>query len=520
MKENKMQLLRIHYQKLFICVSFVMVVLVFVRVWDGGDGSRGMRQTLPASLKAQEKSVGNARENSINIDSPVLAPIRHRGHDSIKTNVFADLFQDLTKEETCPLCFGHDLCEDVSAGFLTLATDTPQVVNGAAIYNAHLGDMQKLSVKIPTSTGFSLLDDSVCVNASLGTGCSVGSAAPKSFLARSQPLSPQLLHHLLRIVGTPRNQYPLLMCPSKKLLSIIEQSFDDNDDRSLNQDERIMLYTTLAIAPDIVILKILTKANLNVGFPRLVGVCGRVEVVEGELTPLASMLDESFNVRASLAAQILTMVDDFMEDDPEWYLFYGSWSLDKMAINKDGEVVLTDLAGMAIVDKNLFRDEYEDGTESRTQEVCNKECFQKFTGEIYREGHDTDEICSRVEDVGHLMYAAVCAMILSDMKQHKYADYFASTSNLQQQPRTTKGLLHNIPAADRATVEELVAECVDETAPGGRLQAAQELRDFLSDFLLDEEEDDKDEEGEEELEGKDGDGDDYDDDYDYGEEEG
>lgn len=43
------------------------------------------------------------------------------------------------------------------------------------------------------------------------------------------------------------------------------------------------------------------------------------------------------------------------EDDPEWYLFYGSWSLDKMAINKDGEVVLTDLAGMAIVDKNLFR---------------------------------------------------------------------------------------------------------------------------------------------------------------------
>lgn len=81
------------------------------------------------------------------------------------------------------------------------------------------------------------------------------------------------------------------------------------------------------------------------------------------------------------------------------------------------------------------------------------------------------------------------------------------------------GLLHNIPASDRATVEELVAECVDETAPGGRLQAAQELRDFLSDFLLDEEDDDKDEDGEE-LDGKDEDEDDYDDDYDYGEEEG
>ncbi|KAG0717703.1 Deleted in autism protein 1 [Chionoecetes opilio] len=519
-----MQLLRIHYQKLFVCVSFLTLVLVFVKVWDGDEGAREARQSLPpAALKTQDKgaSSASARENSINIDAPVLPPIRPRDHDSIKTNVFADLFQDLTKEETCPLCFGHDLCEDVSAGFLTLATDTPQVAPGAALYHAHLGDMQKLSVKIPAGSGFSLLDDSVCVNASLGAGCSVGSAAPKSFLARPQPLSPQLLHHLLRIVGTPRNQYPLLMCPSKKLLGLIEQSFDDNDDHTLNAEERIMLYTTLVIAPDIVVLKILTKANLNVGFPRLVGVCGRAEVLEGELTLLASMLDESFNVRASLAAQVLTMVDDFMEDDPEWYLFYGSWSLDKMAINREGEVVLTDLAGMAIVDKNLFRDEYEDGTESRVQEVCNKECFQKFTGEVYREGHDTDEICSRVEDVGHLMYAAVCAMILSDMKQHKYVDYFTSTSNLQNQPRTSKGLLHNIPASDRATVEELVAECVDETAPGGRLQAAQELRDFLSDFLLDEEDDDddKDDEGEE-GEGKDEEGEDYDDDYDYGEEDG
>lgn len=58
--------------------------------------------------------------------------------------------------------------------------------------------------------------------------------------------------------------------------------------------------------------QILTKANLNVGFPRLVGVCGRAGVLEGEMTPLASVLDESFNVRASFAAQILTMVDDFM----------------------------------------------------------------------------------------------------------------------------------------------------------------------------------------------------------------
>ena len=72
-------------------------MLVFVRVWDAGDGPKGMRQTLPASLKSPEKIVSSARENSINIDSPVLTAIRHIEHDGVKTNVFADLFQDLTK---------------------------------------------------------------------------------------------------------------------------------------------------------------------------------------------------------------------------------------------------------------------------------------------------------------------------------------------------------------------------------------------------------------------------------------
>lgn len=52
------------------------------------------------------------------------------------------------------MCFGYDLCEDVAAGFLTLATDSPQVVGGASMYSAHLGDMQKLSVKVSSLESF------------------------------------------------------------------------------------------------------------------------------------------------------------------------------------------------------------------------------------------------------------------------------------------------------------------------------------------------------------------------------
>lgn len=86
-----------------------MLVLVFVRVWEAGDEPRGLRQTLQGSLKGQDKRGAGAKENSINIDSPVLSPIRHTGHDGIKTNVFADLFQDLTKVSSGLLLFSTNL---------------------------------------------------------------------------------------------------------------------------------------------------------------------------------------------------------------------------------------------------------------------------------------------------------------------------------------------------------------------------------------------------------------------------
>ena len=68
------------------------------------------------------------------------------------------------------------------------------------------------------------------------------------------------------------------------------------------------------------------------------------------------------------------------------------------------------------------------------------------------------------------------------------------------------GLLHGIPEWERGSIEELLAECADETEPGGRIQAAQDLRDLLSDLLLDEE----DEENEKQIQmGNDNDYDDY-----------
>lgn len=46
------------------------------------------------------------------------------------------------------------------------------------------------------------------------------------------------------------------MCPSKRLLAVIERAYDENSDNTLSLEERLALYTSLAVAPDIVVLKV------------------------------------------------------------------------------------------------------------------------------------------------------------------------------------------------------------------------------------------------------------------------
>lgn len=93
-----MQLLRIHYQKLFVCLSFVMLVFVVVRVWDSDSDPIAQRQNGSGSLRTSEKRQSSGHENSINIDSPALSlhPLR-TGNKEGNLNVFADLFQELAK---------------------------------------------------------------------------------------------------------------------------------------------------------------------------------------------------------------------------------------------------------------------------------------------------------------------------------------------------------------------------------------------------------------------------------------
>ncbi|XP_076057913.1 divergent protein kinase domain 2A-like isoform X2 [Oratosquilla oratoria] len=500
-----MHLLKIHYQKLFGFLTFIMIIIVIMHVMDSEEVSR------PKSAASTHRAASN-HENAIVIDEPNLGSRISQDKKSSGASVYLDFFSDLLKEEKCPLCFGQELCEDISAGFLVLTSDISEATQaGSSYYPAELGVGHKLLIKAPSKEKFALLDAGLCANMTPNSGCIGMLSAKDSFINRPDLISSKNLEKIYHIMHTSHKEMPLMMCPSVKFLALMEKSFDLDDNHVVTQEEKMMLYTTLAVAPDLMVLKFLTKANVNVGFPHYVGSCGRVGVMEGDMTPLRNFLDEPFNIRASLGAQLLTMVDDFM-DDPEWYLFYTDWSFDQISVDKEGELVMTDMTKMAIVDKGLFKDDYdEDEGANRNQEICNSECFQRFTHDAYSPSANLEETCVRVEEMGHMMYAAVCAMILSDMDQHKFKDYFSSKPSTRIIPRTTKGLLHDIPDADKDTVEELLLECVEETAGGGRIQAAEELRDYLSDFLIDEDDED-DEDGEdpdENIEDQD-----YDDDYD------
>lgn len=104
----KMQLLRIHYQKLFVCVMFLMVVLVVMRVWDDDEDltHHHSHHTSAASssrlqgerlvvMKGDGGGGGSVRENSINIDAPVLKPGGVRKESG--TKILTDLFQEIVK---------------------------------------------------------------------------------------------------------------------------------------------------------------------------------------------------------------------------------------------------------------------------------------------------------------------------------------------------------------------------------------------------------------------------------------
>nr|XP_006819940.1 PREDICTED: uncharacterized protein LOC102803977 [Saccoglossus kowalevskii] len=75
------------------------------------------------------------------------------------------------------------------------------------------------------------------------------------------------------------------------------------------------------------------------------------------------------------------------------------------------------------------------------------------------------------------MYALVCRWLLSVVEENE-VDYMDNMENKVQ----TAGLLHDPPEAHKESILELLEECINETTPGGRLSAIEELVDLLQEI--------------------------------------
>jgi hypothetical protein len=182
---------------------------------------------------------------------------------------------------------------------------------------------------------------------------------------------------------------------------------------------------------------------------------------------------------AGLAVQLIQLIDDFQEEDPNWYLLQTKLTYDSLLVNKDGEIFLADLDDMVIIDKSLFGEQSIRSHPSLlNDEVCNEVCFEKFNQRFLKAFNTSSSSpspeCGQIQKYfGQQMYAMICRNIFST----------SDSSSIELNQNSGSGLLRLVPNKDKENVDDLLRECIYETSPGGRKQAIDELRDLLKSYL-------------------------------------
>ncbi|GFU54348.1 tigger transposable element-derived protein 6 [Nephila pilipes] len=409
---------------------------------------------------------------------PALSNIGDVENNGKKTAVpWAPMFSHLY---SCPVCFGYGMCNEVMKSSVLFHGELTMSQNSRIMWKKGVLQTRRVLISSLTADEWNKFDDFVCKNASHSIPCNLSAASWKTVLAMENLLDIEKFKNLNALLDIPVSQLAIPVCSTEKLLLEILKSFDENFDGQFSKEERILLLTSLIMQPGYVILKLQTKTRMTMPFPNLLGACGRSVILEGGLKPLKSFLLDSFDARAGLAVQVLQLVEDFEEEDPQWYFLYLGFSLDGIVVTKEGEVVVIDLDNLVILDKATFPpDLQKSGVKS---ELCNEVCFQKITLELFYTSKNTSA-CTRVSEFSQLMYAIVCKQVLSDIAEHRTEGFFNFDGHRVHKKQENLGLLHQIPYKIKDHIEDLLRECVQETKPNGRKAAVIELREMLDNYV-------------------------------------
>ncbi|XP_054721807.1 LOW QUALITY PROTEIN: uncharacterized protein LOC129231503 [Uloborus diversus] len=379
----------------------------------------------------------------------------------------------------CPTCFGYSICRDFIKGSVLFYGDLPIAHNPRITWRKSVLELQRVVITSPSLEEWNKFDEFVCRNASMGVPCDISSAVWKTVLATENFLAIDNFRNLNALLDVPLAHFSLPVCATEKFVDELAKSFDENADGLISEEEKILLLTSLIMQPGYAILKLQARTRMSLPIPNLHGACGRSIIIEGGLKSLTSYLSQSFDIRAGLAVQVLQLVEDFEEEDPQWYFLYFAFSLDAIVVTSEGELIAIDLDNLVVIDKSFLPSDTNKLTSSNG--LCNEICFQKITLQLLYNPSNTS--CSFVSEYGQLMYAIACKQVLSNIDEHKVEGFFNFDGHRIHKKLESAGLLHSIPIKAKEKIENLLRECVQETKPNGRRRAVAELRDVLESYV-------------------------------------
>ncbi|XP_066274579.1 divergent protein kinase domain 2A-like [Branchiostoma lanceolatum] len=370
--------------------------------------------------------------------------------------------------EKCPACFG-DTCELLHRGhFRKVHSDKPLKKGPVSIGN--VDGTTAIAKALGEEEVWQRYDRYICRMASRPAKCnSSESFILETMLVTDAALKLGWLREAWRI--SHKEKSTLSVCLSARFLHEVKQLYVESESAEVDSVGRAFLSTSLLLNEEAVLLRYFTTKSTTLWpFPKFYGACGRVIVVEHAGGTLDTFMDSPWEVRADIAVQLLQLIGTLLEKDPDWVLFFVDVSLQNFAVDSRGWVRLIDLDDVMVIDRRAVV------THEEQAEMCNEQCYMDFQQKLFSDQYH----CKDILKYTPMMYASICARLLSNLHKHPERRKWGETSEESEEQNVgDKGLLHDPPIEIMGPLEGALGQCVQETEPGGRLNAVLTLQRIL-----------------------------------------
>ena len=267
-------------------------------------------------------------------------------------------------QRMCPACFGENLCPDLHAGRITLTNWTRRTVskvfNAKNVFLAELRLQGEASAekavlkKLGHDAELQLLDRNICtVSGQRPDHCHP--AHYIKFLTESFTLhraNEKTLDY--KEIGRYDWTEVLACMRSQRLVDLLVRRAHYHPAAPTVAN----LLTMLMINPEPIVFMAFPKEE-GWPFPKYHGGCGRLVAFENAGRSLADYYSAPWDVRVSLARQLLEMALKFTRNDDGVALYLTDWTADNFAVDEDGRVALVDGENFVLVDQKVSGIPYE-----------------------------------------------------------------------------------------------------------------------------------------------------------------